>query len=157
LRGTKIFGNREKKMKFFDLEVQNYAEKRSVTLRVPWIHLTLSFWKKIKQPVNIPNWFEKQMEAIRDGRRKHPAMMTLTERHQETANIAKNFRWSKGFLDYWGVREGYEAFLCHSQPQGSAVGFLSVLTVEEREELRKIVREEMRQSAKTEVERGEME
>jgi hypothetical protein len=133
----------EDAMKFLKLRVEKSEEKQEVTLWTPWISFTLSFCKKRGQLADERNHFEWQMDAIREGKRKDPVMMTLRERHQETANEARKLKWSMGFLDSWGALAGFEAIRDHTRPQGSVVGFLSVLTAEEREEICRIIREEV--------------
>lgn len=135
-------------MKFFQVRKGN-EPGGSVTLWTPWIRCTLSFDKKTEQQIDVheavdtESWFEQQMETIRSGKRPHPVLMTMKERHEETAKTARKLKWSKWFGDPHGTRATFEAIREHGYPRGSAVDFLSVLTVEEREELREIVKEEV--------------
>lgn len=108
----------------------------------------LFFGKKAEQPAEEQSCFEEQMTAIRVGKRLHPAMMTAKERHEETAKAAKKLKWSRWVLDPWGARAGFEAVRDRPRRRGRAVAFLSIPTLEEREELREIVREEINLAAK---------
>jgi hypothetical protein len=131
-------------VKFVDLQGEKGSE-RTLIFSTPWIRLALSFGKK---PVDMRNWFEVQMDAIRDGKRPHPAMMTVMERHQETAKLARKFKWSNWLTDPWGTRAAIEAIACRPHLNGAAVEFLSVLTREEQAEVRRFIREEIGRAVK---------
>src|SRR5208337_274193 len=102
---------------------------------------------KREEATDERNWLEGEMDAIRAGERPHPAMMTAKERHEETVKMVRRLKWTKGFTDRHGTRAAFEAIRDKVGPQGGAVGFLSVLTLEERQELAAVVREEMKWAA----------
>ena len=110
--------------------------------------------KKQKQFVSESDWFWQQMEAIAEGKRKHPAMMTSLERHLQTVAEIQKLDWT-GFADNHGVCSGFEGIRSSVQVKGSAQGFLSLLTPEERDELRKIIREEMAEASSKQQNNGE--
>ncbi len=112
------------------------------------VFFAVSFGKKPERSIDELNYFEMQMDAIREGKRKHPAMITVGERHEETAKVVRKLKWSQGFIDSWGAVSAFKDVRDRPRPQGCAVDFLSVLTLEEREELREIVQEEIKRAAK---------
>lgn len=107
-------------MKFLKMEFRRDTEGRSVTLQLLWFGFTLFFGKKTGQLVER-NYFEGQMKAIRDGRRLHPAMMTVPERHEETAKVVRKLKWSKYLMDPWGTRTAFEAIRDRPRQRSSAV------------------------------------
>ncbi len=131
-------------MKIFDLQKGKQPD-RSLTLLTPWFQFILSFGKKFEQPVDEKNEFDLKMDEIREGRRLHPVMMTVKERHEETAREARKIKWSDKFYNSWETVTAFEAIRSHARPQGKAFGFMSLFTLEERQELRKIIREEIKE------------
>jgi hypothetical protein len=132
-------------MKCFGLQKE---KKRGLTLRTPWLQFTVLFGKEATQTESRDetvsqsrdqNWFEEQMEAIRQGERLHPVMMTARERHMESARVIKGLDWSKGFCDSHGVMAGFEAILgSHlAHANGCAIEYSSEFT---EAELRQIIR-----------------
>jgi hypothetical protein len=102
--------------------------------------------KKRTPEISVNNehrWFDAQIQAIRRKKRQHPAMMTMQERHQETARIARKLDWSEGIRDPHGVLAAFDAIREHARLEGGAVDFSWIFTAEEREGLRQIVREEV--------------
>lgn len=137
-------------MKYFGLQRE---KERGLILRLPWFQATLLFGKEIEittakvettfQP-DERKWFDEQMEAIRKGERANPVMMTAMERHEETRRISRKLDWGNDFRDSQGTLAAFTAIAESAHPRGGAVGFLSVLSVEEREELRQIIRKELK-------------
>ena len=88
-------------------------------------------------------WFDTQTDAIRQGKRQHPAMMTANERHRETARAARELDWSKGVCNSHGVLAAFEGIQNAACPQGNAIDLFDCFTADERKELRAIIQKEV--------------
>jgi len=73
--------------------------KRSIC--ITWMNFTTYHGQtrlEMRFQKDLQAHFKQEMRSIDRGKRKHPAMMTQSERHQETAQLAQQMRWSKNFV-----------------------------------------------------------
>ena len=110
--------------------------------------------KDNNQAVGEKDWFWRQMETIAEGKRKHPAMMTSLERHLQTVAEIQKLDWT-GFADNHGVCSGFKGIRFSVRVKGSAQDFLSLLTPDEQDKLRKFIREEMAEASSKQKNSGE--
>ena len=76
-------------------------KRTSVMPKRNWLYFSTkhpAYIKERKYWTDLKRNFEENSRAILTGKRKHPAMMTYMERHQATAEIAREMKWSAGFV-----------------------------------------------------------